>query len=116
MNSRWVLTWKPIPPGERAEALEKRSKEMKDGKTTISSKGDKKAKARLVIIGFQHPDLGTSKLKTASPVLAQSTRQLMLAHASWRRLDLYVLLEVYSPLGPEEARFLLPVVQHSLRR
>ena len=82
MASRWVLTWKPIPEGERQEALKKRTSEGEH--TTISQKGNRKAKTRLVIIGFQHPDLGTPKLKTASPVLGQNTRQLLLAHAAWR--------------------------------
>ena len=103
MSARWVLTWKLIPEGERQAALDKRAQEG-ESQTTIARQGDKKAKARLVIIGFQHPDLGTAKLKTASPVLGQSTRQLLLAHAAWKgwRLESCDASSAFLQLGVAE--------------
>ena len=49
---RWVLTWKTVPGEDR-----------------------KKAKARLVVRGFQDPDLQT--LRTEAPTLARHSRHLL---------------------------------------
>ena len=83
LKARWVLTWKPVPPEEQEEARQKRSGELPH--TTITSDGAKKAKARLVIIGFQHPDLGTSRLKTAAPVQSKEARAAGLQLVAFRQ-------------------------------
>ena len=68
VRARWVLTWKLTPTEELTEA-------QKDGATNPStvytSDGSKKAKARIVLLGFEHPNLLDPTFKTASP--AQST-------------------------------------------
>ena len=66
LGMRWVLTWKPI--------------EDDQGKDI-----GHKAKARLIIKGFQDPDL--LHIKRDSPTLATSSRNMILAIAStnqWR--------------------------------
>jgi hypothetical protein len=75
MKARWVLTWKIIPPEERQAALEK---DKSNPIPTVKPDGSKKAKARIVILGFQHPDLEDPKFKTTSPVVSQHTRALIL--------------------------------------
>ena len=75
MKARWVLTWKVIPPEEREATAEK---EKGNPNTTVKPDGSKKAKARIVILGFQHPDLEDPKFKTTSPVVSQHTRALIL--------------------------------------
>ncbi|CAE7365335.1 GIP [Symbiodinium natans] len=73
---RWVLTWKPLIPPEPPEP----------GKpTTVDKSGSKKAKARVVLIGFKHPDLvkrdpitGKPELATASPTISRTGRNLLL--------------------------------------
>ena len=52
MGMRWLLTWKLSPIG-------------------------RKAKARLVILGYQHPDL--TKLATAAPTIARNSRWMLFA-------------------------------------
>ena len=61
MRCRWILSWKPIDP----------SPENPDGH---------KAKARLVVIGFEDPDLGT--VKNDSPTLTKDGRQMVLQAVS----------------------------------
>ena len=65
LKARRVLTWKPIPPDEREEAIRDR-----DGNpdTVVNADGTKKAKARIVLLGFQHPSLLERSFKTAAPV------------------------------------------------
>ena len=52
LRMRWVLTWKH------------------------TEGGDRKAKARLVILGHQHPDL--TSVPTAAPTLGNMSRHLLL--------------------------------------
>ena len=73
---RWVLTWKPVIPPEPPER----------GKpTTLVKDGSKKAKARVVLLGFRHPDLikrhpitGQPELRTAAPTISRIGRNLLL--------------------------------------
>ena len=73
---RWVLTWKPIIPPEPPEP----------GKpTTVVADGSRKAKARVVLLGFRHPDLvkrnpvtGQHELRTAAPTISRTGRNLLL--------------------------------------
>ena len=54
LKSRWVLVWKSVPEESRAEAL---ANARENENTVHSSDGTRKAKARLVVLGYQHPDL-----------------------------------------------------------
>ena len=73
---RWVLTWKPVIPPEPPSG---------HGPTTFSPDGTRKAKARVVLIGFKHPDLakrnpltGKPELLTSSPTISRTGRNLLL--------------------------------------
>ena len=74
VRARWVLTWKLTPTEELAEAKQ-------DGATNPStvytSDGSKKAKARIVLLGFEHPNLLDPTFKTASPVQSTVGRNLL---------------------------------------
>ena len=74
MAARWVLEWREIPEEER--------KEPGDGPTVYTPSGAAKAKARIVILGCQHPDLGKVHLKTAVPVMHLTTKRLMCQQAA----------------------------------
>ena len=71
MRCRWLLTWKGAngdePPGELAW-------------------NGKKAKARLVVVGFEDPDIST--LKNDSPTLTKDGRQIVLQQVSSHRWPL----------------------------
>ena len=58
LKMRWVLIWKKDPTSERG----------------------RKAKARIVVLGYQHPEL--EELKTASPTLGRTGKHLCLLWAS----------------------------------
>ena len=83
MTARWVLTWKSIPPEDRDEAL----KDAQTNPGTLhDSKGQRKAKARIVLLGFQHPNLLDRAFKTSSPVqstLGRNLLYLMATHHQW---------------------------------
>ena len=74
MRCRWVLTWKPTPQ----ESLEEAQQEVKEKPeaTTFTRDGSKKAKARIVLLGFEHPDLLSEDHRTSSPVQAVLTRNM----------------------------------------
>ena len=73
---RWVLTWKTqIPP----------EKPVGPGPHVATQSGEHKAKARVVLIGFRHPDLvarnhmtGRPVLKTSSPTISRLGKHLLL--------------------------------------
>eukprot|EP00434_Breviolum_minutum_P027979 symbB.v1.2.024754.t1/scaffold2367.1/size81165/7 len=54
LKARWVLTWKSIPPDEKEETVEDR---QQNPKTTVNQQATKKAKARIVLLGYQRPSL-----------------------------------------------------------
>eukprot|EP00435_Cladocopium_sp_Y103_P027437 s224_g6.t1 len=64
MRCRWLLTWKDPLPGLT----------------------EKRAKARLVILGFEDPGVGV--VPNDAPTLSKDARQLLLQKASSRRWDL----------------------------
>ena len=74
MRCRWVLTWKHTP----AESLQEAQQELREKpeSTTLTKDASKKAKARIVLLGFEHPDLLSEDYKTASPVQSVLTRNL----------------------------------------
>ena len=79
---RWILTWKPLTEPEQPP---------KDGSpTVVREDGLAKAKARVVIIGYKHPDLarrdprtGRPQLRTSSPTLSRLGRQTILQAAAF---------------------------------
>ena len=85
LKARWVLTWKPVPPDEREEAL-KDSKENPE--TVVNSQGTKKAKARIVLLGFQHPNLMEKSFKTAAPVQSGLGRSLLYVLATYKQWEI----------------------------
>ena len=67
LRSRWVLTWKPI--------------DNSDAKTNETSNPQQyKPKARLVILGYEDPEL--EALQRDSPTLGKDTRTLILQYAA----------------------------------
>ena len=74
IRARWVLTWKSVPPDETQDAL----KDMQENpETTVSTDGTRKAKARIVLLGYEHPSLLDRSFKTASPVQSMIGRNLL---------------------------------------
>ena len=74
LKARWVLTWKSIPPDEKEEAVEDR---QQNPKTTVNQQATKKAKARIVLLGYQHPSLLDRGFKTSAPVQSTLGRNLL---------------------------------------
>ena len=75
LRARWVLTWKQIPAESRAEALEEKASKLN---SAVHPSGDYKAKARIVVLGFEHPDLVSSTFRSSAPVQSQLMRNLSL--------------------------------------
>ena len=65
LRSRWVLTWKPIDPAENTES---------------TNKSPMKPKARLVVLGFEDPQLDS--LARDSPTMGRDSRTLLLQYAA----------------------------------
>jgi hypothetical protein len=76
MKCRWVLTWKPIPEEEQAE---ERAKAQESNSTTTKD-GKRKAKARIVLLGYQHPDLLKENFNSSAPVQSVLTRNIYDLH------------------------------------
>ena len=84
IRARWVLTWKQTAPDE-IESAKKEAQE--DPKTVLTKDGAKKAKARIVLLGFQHPSLLDRSFKTAAPVQSMVGRNLLYllaTHHQWQ--------------------------------
>ena len=75
LRARWVLVWKDIPTESREEAQQD-LKEKPD--SSIHPSLAKKAKARIVVLGFEHPDLLQSTFRSSAPVQSQLMRNLSL--------------------------------------
>ena len=75
LTLRWLLTWKPVFPAEPPKSSEP---------TALTKDGLWKAKARIIILGFQHPDLvrynsdGRAMLNTTSPTVSHVGKMLFL--------------------------------------
>eukprot|EP00434_Breviolum_minutum_P013481 symbB.v1.2.011883.t2/scaffold806.1/size231046/10 len=83
LKSRWVLVWKSVPDESREEALED---VRSNPRTTHRKDGTKKAKARIVVLGYQHPDLLDPETSTTAPVQSQIMRHLsfqVVAQRKW---------------------------------
>ena len=63
LRMRWVLTWK------------------------YTESGESKAKARLVILGYQHPEL--TSVPTAAPTLGKMSRHLLLQACTLHKLRVH---------------------------
>jgi hypothetical protein len=77
IGSRWVLTWKTVDERDTTA----------DAKT--GKKATKIAKARLVILGYQDPDLG--QYARSSPTLTRTAKHLILAICAQNEWDLFSL-------------------------
>ena len=85
VKARWVLTWKLVPTDEQKEAKEDADK---NPRTLHDRQGRRKAKARIVLLGFQHPSLLDPAFKTASPVQSTLGRNLLYLLAAQRQWEL----------------------------
>ena len=85
VKARWVLTWKQVPPEDREAA---RQDQCENPKTLHGRDGSVKAKARIVLLGFQHPSLLDPTFKTASPVQSSLGRHLLYSMAAHHQWDL----------------------------
>ena len=85
LKARWVLTWKPIPPDEREEAL---LDARENPQTVVNPMATKKAKARIVLLGFQHPSLLERNFKTAAPVQSNLGRNLLYVLSTFYQWEL----------------------------
>ena len=74
IKARWVLTWKCTPPDEIEQA---KSEAATDPETVLSKDGSRKAKAWIVLLGFQHPSLLDRSFKTSAPVQSMIGRNLI---------------------------------------
>ena len=74
VKARWVLTWKLVPPEDREAA---KVDAMENPSTLHNRDGSRKAKARIVLLGFQHPSLLDRNFKTAAPVQSTIGRNLL---------------------------------------
>ena len=127
LKARWVLTWKATPPEDLGEAMED---VIGNEKTTYTNDGRRKAKARIVLLGFQHPSLLDPSFKTAAPVqsmLGRNLLYLLSAHHQWtlEGLDLATAFLQTMPTaadeqlwttGVEELRHALGVGQEGIMR
>ena len=85
LKARWVLTWKNIPPDEKEEALLDR---QQNSNTTVNQQATKKAKARIVLLGYQHPSLLDRGFKTSAPVQSTLGRNLLYVLATTHQWEL----------------------------
>ena len=102
MKCRWVLTWKVIPEEERTEALmESRNNKLT---TTTTRDGLKKAKARIVLLGYQHPDLLKEGFNSSAPVQSVLTRNVsyMMAVQNGWELEGLDLSTAFLQTAPKE--------------
>jgi hypothetical protein len=109
MKVRWVLTWKTTDADDTQSAMHKRQAEGIH--TTIHPTHSKKAKARIVILGFQHPELGSPNLRTASPVVSQHAKHVFyLADRCVAQLDAHGRRRFFGVLAVRQHRGEEPVV------
>ena len=105
MRCSWVLTWKPTPEESMPEALQEL--QTKPQETTLTSDGRKKAKARIVLLGFEHPDLLSEGHQTSSPVQAVLTRNLsyqLVLQEGWEIEGLDLATAFLQTLPTEESK------------
>ena len=127
LKARWVLTWKAVAPDERDDAMADRDK---NPDSVVNSNATKKAKARIVLLGYQHPSLLDRGFKTSAPVQSSLGRNMLYLLAvthQWRLhgLDLATAFLQTMPTeadsqiwttGVKELRDALQVPQDSVLR
>ena len=74
LKARCVLTWKPIPPDEVEESIRDRET---NPETVVDATISRKAKARIVLLGYQHPSLLERNFKTSAPVISTLGRHMI---------------------------------------
>ena len=85
LKARWVLTWKNVAPDERQEALQ----DMSENKNTVvNADATKRAKARIVLLGFQHPSLLDRNFKTSAPVISSLGKNLIYTASTLHQWEL----------------------------
>ena len=88
LKARWVLTWKNVAPDERHDAL----KDLSENKNTVvNADATKKAKARIVLLGFQHPSLLDRNFKTSAPVISSLGKNLIYTASTLHQWELHGL-------------------------
>ena len=102
LRVRWVLVWKDVPEEDRDKALEHRKT---NALTTYNKDLTKKAKARIVLLGVQHPDLERPDVRTTSPVQSQLMKHLSLFAAAQREWALESSLDMKTAFLPPCGRF-----------
>eukprot|EP00439_Symbiodinium_sp_Y106_P012966 s3447_g1.t3 len=86
VRARWVLTWKLTPPEDLKTAMDDASK---NAETTLYTKdGKRKAKARVVLLGFEHPSLLDPNFKNSSPVQSTLGRNMLYVLSTQNQWDL----------------------------
>ena len=85
LKARWVLVWKNVPSESREEALQDQRTKPN---SVVDATGERKAKARIVLLGFQHPDLESPTFSTTAPVQSHLMRQLSLTLCAQKGWDL----------------------------
>jgi hypothetical protein len=101
----WVLTWKPTPDEALPEAMDEVAKKPDDSTFTLDGKC--KAKARIVLLGFEHSDLLSDHYQTASPVQAVLARNLsyqLVLQEGWEIEGLDLSTEFLQTLPSEETK------------
>ena len=102
LKARWILVWKAIPEEERQEALDDLAN---NPNTTVTPDAKQKAKARIVLLGFQHPSLLDRSFKTSAPVTSMIGRNiiyLLASHHQWE-LEGLDLATAFLQTQPTEA-------------
>ena len=115
VRARWVLVWKAIPPEEQEQA---KIDAQKDG-SVVHPSGQKKAKARIVLLGFEHPSLTDPTFKTASPVqstIGRTMLYVMAKHYQWRLqgLDLATAFLQTAPTEADEQLWTVAELKEAL--
>ena len=82
VRARWVLTWKLVRPEDQVEARQDAANNPSSTHThtyihTHTSDGLRQAKACIVLLGFEHPEIGNVDYKTSSPVQSMLARNLL---------------------------------------
>ena len=82
LKARWILTWKSVSPDEAEEA---KADARDNPQTVCRADGKKRAKARIVLLGYQHPSLLDRGFKTAAPVTSTLGRHMLYMVAAFHQ-------------------------------
>ena len=65
LRACWVLVWKLVPPEDQDEA---RKDAMTNPSTVHTKDGLRKAKARIALLGYEHPEIGSPSHQRPKPL------------------------------------------------